>query len=257
MNTNRIIELCLVFLVSILSFSVGTFVGKKYSDNQHKLALLDPNAKDHAPAGAESEHAALTAAANETENVTVKDAVVGTTPITDSDVAKMAEEFSEEGTEDKTADSSNVVKTIDEDGTIVNDTTVVVKNTAATTAKASVTPATIKKVIAAKPVKTENLARAVATISEKANTVIEKNSGSAQYTVQVGAFPSTAEADKVSNSLQARGYKASQVEAMVSGKKWYRVQVGLFNSLEDAQIYKKELVEQNHIPSAIIQRVTK
>ena len=42
MNTNRIIELTLVFFISLFSFSIGTFVGKKYSDNQHRLSQLEP-----------------------------------------------------------------------------------------------------------------------------------------------------------------------------------------------------------------------
>lgn len=248
MSTNRIIELCLVFLVSILSFSVGTFVGKKYSDNQHKLALLDPNNKSGQEASTEIEHVTAStestkdSATATTEGLTpeeskLKSAITGSTPITDADVAKMAEEFSDDDTE-SAKESANVVKTIDEDGTIIDET----KKSA--TAKVT------------KPAKKENLARSVATISEKAKSNLTAANGKAQYTVQIGAFATTAEADKVSNSLQARGYKATHTEATVNGKKWYRVQVGLFNSLEDAQVYKKELVEKNHLTSAMIQRLT-
>ena len=247
MSTNRIIELCLVFLVSILSFSVGTFVGKKYSDNQHKLALLDPNSKTQ-PEVATHETEATTdvvETAKETtetsapEESKLKTAITNSTPITDADVAKMAEEFSDDEDTNST-ESANVVKTIDEDGTVIND----VKK-----------PVAVAKTI--KPAKKENLARAVATISEKAKTAMTENNATAQYTIQVGAFATTAEADKVANSLQARGYKASHAEATVNGKKWHRVQVGLFNTLEDAQTYKKELVEKNHLSSAMIQRLTK
>lgn len=247
MSTNRIIELCLVFLVSILSFSVGTFVGKKYSDNQHKLALLDPNAKPAQDTTSETEHTSATieptkeGATSSTEGMTpeeskLKAAITNSTPITDTDVAKMAEEFSDDDTDVK--ESANVVKTIDEDGTIIDE----IKK-----------PAIAKTT---KPGKKENLARSVATISEKAKNTLTDATGKAQYTVQVGAFATTAEADKVSNSLQARGYKATHTEATVNGKKWYRVQVGLFNSLDDAQVYKKELVEKNHLSSAMIQRLT-
>ena len=31
-----------MFFISLLSFSIGTFVGKKYSDNQHKISALEP-----------------------------------------------------------------------------------------------------------------------------------------------------------------------------------------------------------------------
>ena len=41
-KTDKMLKLALVFFISLLSFSIGTFVGKKYSDNQHKLAELEP-----------------------------------------------------------------------------------------------------------------------------------------------------------------------------------------------------------------------
>ena len=41
-KTDNMIKLALVFFVTLLSFSIGTYVGKKYSDNQYKLSLLEP-----------------------------------------------------------------------------------------------------------------------------------------------------------------------------------------------------------------------
>jgi cell division protein FtsN len=269
MNTNRIIELCLVFLVSILSFSVGTFVGKKYSDNQHKLSLLDPNynkhesiadeASAHTPSEAHgTETAAATVApANDEHGSPIKANITNSTPITDADVAKMAEEFSEENTEDlvdtSKADSGSIVKTINEDGSVVPDEP-------KAKAKKEATKLPAKKVA---KVNGETVVREVANISERAQSIhqdvkaSDSADGKSQYTVQVGAFPSPTEAEKIASSLQARGYKASHSVATVNGKTWYRVQVGLFNSLQDAQVYKKELVEQNHLTSAIIQRLNK
>lgn len=274
MNTNRIIELCLVFLVSILSFSVGTFVGKKYSDNQHKLSLLDPNYKHESIAdetssrtpseahGTEAAHGVETTTAdaaatpaNDEHGNPIKANITNSTPITDADVAKMAEEFSEENTEDlvdtSKADSGSIVKTINEDGSVVEEPK----------AKTKATKQPAKKV--AEKVTGEKMVREVANISERAQSIhqdvkaSDSADGKSQYTVQVGAFPSPTEAEKIVSSLQARGYKASHSVATVNGKTWYRVQVGLFNSLQDAQVYKKELVEQNHLTSAIIQRLNK
>ena len=274
MNTNRIIELCLVFLVSILSFSIGTYVGKKYSDNQHKLALLDPNYKHESVATETTSHTTAADAhvtenhANESTTATakteanddhgnpIKANITDSTPITDADVAKMAEEFSEENTEDlvdtSKADSGSIVKTINEDGSMAEDPK----------PKKDVTKPSVKK---AAKVSGETMVREVANISERAKSITQdiKNTDESatdvksQYTVQVGAFPSPAEAEKIASSLQARGYKATHSVATINGKTWYRVQVGLFSSLQDAQIYKKELVEQNRLTSAIIQRLNK
>src|ERR1700760_844665 len=42
-RTDTLIKLVLVFFLSLLSFSVGTFVGKQFSDSQHKMAELETN----------------------------------------------------------------------------------------------------------------------------------------------------------------------------------------------------------------------
>lgn len=252
MNKNRIIELCLVFLISILSFSIGTFVGKKYSDNQHKLALLDPNYKHDLNTEApttEVLHGETAAGGSEAAHgedaVAQKPAIANETPMSDADVAKMNAEM----TEDEDAADANTVKTINEDGT-----------TAENPKGAKAKKPAAETVAATKRNNNENIVREVANISAKAKTITQDEKGldgKTQYTVQIGSFPTPTEADKVVTSLQARGYKATQSEATVNGKTWYRVQVGLFGSLQDAQTYKKELVEQNHLSSAMILRVNK
>src|SRR5579862_8673660 len=40
-RTDTLIKLVLVFFLSLLSFSVGTFVGKQFSDSQHRVADLE------------------------------------------------------------------------------------------------------------------------------------------------------------------------------------------------------------------------
>ncbi len=233
MNTNRMIELALVFFVSLLSFSIGTYVGKKYSDNQHRLAVLEPKNNDVAQSNVVDHGTQDSASAVTAPNAEAK------TAMTDADVAKLAEEFA---TEDETT-VDTATKTITE----ISDPSI------KPAVKATTTTAAIQKikqtpVAAVKNV--ETLTREVASISEKAKTM-----GSAMYTVQVGAYLATADADKMADSLKARGYKASSVSAVVNGKTWYRVQVGLFDNLLSAQDYKKELMEQNRLTSAIIQKI--
>ncbi len=246
MSTNRIIELCLVFLISVLSFSIGTFVGKKYSDNQHKLALLDPQYNKNLQKSENAEHKEIA------------DTAVPNSNMTDEEIAKMSKEFSEEDdhitSTDKTAahttndkitekeDNSNLVKTIEEDGTVAEENLKpIAKNMPSKTIEKKADPQALK--------------RDVATIAEKVKS-ITSDGKNAKYTVQIGSFPSPSEADKIVNSLQARGYKATQVQANVNGKTWHRVQVGLFTNLEEAQAYKKELVEQNRLTTAIISKIT-
>lgn len=238
MNTNRIIELALVFFISLFSFSIGTFVGKKYSDNQHRLALLEPSKKTEERQAVEAvAHTEATTATTESE-------------ITDADVAKMAEEFSTEGEEVHGGEATQAATQ-----GMHNDA-----HAAATTTHAS--QVTTKTVTTVKPqvkdVKEVTLQEADGELPEREVASIAPKAKTMQnYTVQVGSYPSEIEANKIAESLLARGYKANAVAANVNGKTMYRVQVGMFNNFNEAQEYKKELVEKNRLTSAFVQKVSK
>lgn len=238
MNTNRMIELALVFFVSLLSFSIGTYVGKKYSDNQHRLAQLEPKSEtkghtadvvDHGTENTENAHAA---------------APEKTGTMTDAEVAKLAEEFA---TEEEPATHTKNIAEVTEHGPAKTATSEALHKIKETKDIKEIPSTTVAKAAPAQTAK--DLSREVASISEKAKTM------GAVYTVQVGAYPTSADAEKMTESLKARGYKASSVEALVNGKMYYRVQVGLFENLQEAQEYKKELVEKNRLTSAFIQKI--
>lgn len=99
-KTDVVVKLVLVFFIALLSFSVGTFVGKKFSDNQHKLAQLEPHQKSESEAiDTESEHTASAEAAGEhgERNIaSANEAGAETKPqksLSDDEIAKLAEEF--------------------------------------------------------------------------------------------------------------------------------------------------------------------
>ena len=246
MNTNRIIELALVFFISLFSFSIGTFVGKKYSDNQHRLALLEPNKKTE-------ERAAVDAAAHTEATATNTES-----EITDADVAKMAEEFSSEG---ETVHGGEATHAAGTGQTASGDehngeTTKGVVKAAPMNIHADENVKNVKMIKATTKDVKEVSAHDAATERDVAS--IPANAKTMQnYTVQVGSYPSEVEANKMTESLVARGYKANAVPANVNGKTMYRVQVGMFNSFNDAQEYKKELVEKNRLTSAFVQKVSK
>jgi len=121
------IKLALVFFVSLLSFSVGTYIGKKYSDNQHKLALLEPKKDVAAPSAAVTannefamESEALNALGTELPDSAQP------TALTDAEVAQLAEEFAQDtpeetfsstGTDSDEVTSEIPIRTIAESGT--------------------------------------------------------------------------------------------------------------------------------------------
>jgi len=239
MNTNRIIELALVFFISLFSFSIGTFVGKKYSDNQHRLALLEPNKKTE-----ERQAVAHTEAATATTE----------SEITDADVAKMAEEFSTEGEEVHGGEATQAATQ-----GMHNDAANLAQAHAAAATTNQTTTKTVKSVKPqVKDVKEVTLQEADGELPEREVASIAPKAKTMQnYTVQVGSYPSEIEANKMAESLLARGYKANAVAANVNGKTMYRVQVGMFNNFNEAQEYKKELVEKNRLTSAFVQKVSK
>lgn len=244
-STTRMIELSLVFFITLLSFTIGTYVGKKYSDNQHRLAALDPHVAEKMNAQNEDASHATETTADHKDASSHQDIVEHKIPqpnaISDEDVAKMAEELNSE----------------DNEQTVENETNEKMVEVVEDSKSNSIKKAVIEKT-ADKKMTAETLNREVASISKKAQAIVnqpEHNQTGSQYTIQVGSFPNTDEAEKVSESLKARGYRASQVKAEVNGKIWYRVQVGLFDNITDAQNYKKELMEKNRLTSAIIQKI--
>ena len=91
-KTDVVVKLVLVFFIALLSFSIGTFVGKKFSDNQYKLAQLEPQ-----------DGAAVAAHGDEHEAAEGDRGIASISPeatdmkpgkaLSDDEIAKLAEEF--------------------------------------------------------------------------------------------------------------------------------------------------------------------
>lgn len=269
-KTDNMIKLALVFFVTLLSFSIGTYVGKKYSDNQHKLALLEP--KKETPATAKTDEFASEATEgteahglieNENPQDNQKSAELNSqkpAALSDSEVAKIAEEFATE-----VEASEKLVATIDpqetELKTIPETSTVKVltKPTANLTAKLVANPITksaaqtvVHKAIPVEKTKpTEGTAenRIPASINTKKDII------PLLYTVQIGSYSTLTEAEQITQDLQGKGFKTSFVPANINGQTWYRVNVGLFGTIKEAQEYKKEFLIKTKLSSAIVQRV--
>ena len=256
-KTDKMLKLALVFFISLLSFSIGTFVGKKYSDNQHKLALLEPNkSKDIAPQDF---------ATNSEEKL--DGGTASRTPpdqqLTDNGLAKIAEEFAaDSSSETATTDDANIEKDIPVTESQVKDIKTInpdrkplPKMAAAKPAAAAAIPTVNNNV---KPVtNVVQIHSAIEKIKKMETREVASVPTSTQYTVQVGSFPTQVEAEKLSHDLVNKGYKASAVPALVSGQTWHRVQVGLFGTVKEAQDYKKDFLAKTKLSSAIVQRVQK
>jgi cell division protein FtsN len=78
-----------------------------------------------------------------------------------------------------------------------------------------------------------------------------------KYTVQVASYPDETEAKKHASSLEGKGFSAFYIPAKVKGNTWYRVSVGLFNNQSTANSFRKDLMKQADIKSAIVTKIVK
>ncbi len=248
-KSDVVVKLILVFFISLLSFSIGTYVGKKYSDNQHKLSSLEPKkvTKD--------ERAVASVDEKEKKHET----------LTDDEIKKLAEEFVAD--DDSEASPSESHETAASEHKAPSHET-------AHAATATPAPHETKAPHGAKvshETKTSHEATAAAhqmiegktpTVPAKAQprhpTSLPKDVAQyavGKFTVQVASFGTEDEAKKRANELKEKGYSAFYVPAQVKGKSWYRVSVGLFATENEAKDYKKEFSSKSKIESAIIQKI--
>lgn len=223
-KTDVVVKLVLVFFISLLSFSIGTFVGKKFSDNQYRLAQLEPTTEDRG----------IASIPKDTLEVKPSDT------LTDEEIAKLAEEF-------VTDDESPVMEKAPEPST---ETVAEV----AESSKPEVLPAAQAVAAGKAPSATAKSETQAAQIPTSLPRQIA-SSPAGKYTVQVAAYAEEKEAQILSANLKSKGYSAFYVPANVKGRTWYRVGIGLFNSTQDAQSYRKDLLGKSVVSSAIVQKI--
>lgn len=255
------VKLVLVFFVSLLSFAIGTYVGRKYSDNQHKMASLEPGG-DHASRKVASEKKSQGhSKGHETEKL-----------LSDEEIAKLAEEFvnddnpvaaagshdeghSKEAQSDQQHDEASHAKP-----TAKNHEAAVSEEPHAATPKKEPTSEKVPTPLA--------VAKALAKAHHQDPTseAPDRNPSSipkdvAQYsvgkfTVQVASFASRADAEKRAEELAEKGHKSFVVPAVVKGRSWFRVSLGLFASESEAKAYRVEVQKKSNLENAIISKIT-
>ncbi|MES3038775.1 MAG: SPOR domain-containing protein [Bdellovibrionota bacterium] len=281
-KTDSLMKLSLVFCIAVLSFAVGTFVGKQYSDQQHKIASMEPTKVE------ESHDVAATETAADDE----------TKPMTDDELAKLSAEFiADDEVSNKNEVAEHGETHADEHatetravagkapahaapaaghgaasaghGAAVADThgTVAAEMKAAHAAEKSHAPAGQKPVA-----KVENKPGQAVAVEHAApvakNTHSEDRLPSSvpknlapysigKFTVQLASFNSEEEARKKAQELKGRGFSAFYVPAEISGKTWFRVSVGLFSTEKEAKDYRQELMDKGEAKSALVQKVLK
>lgn len=265
-------KLALVFAISLLSFSVGIFAGKKYSDNQHQLAALEPgktneeaHGDEHVAAGHEGDGHAATEATGDRSIASETSTLNSNGTMSDEEIAKLAEEFVSDDTNTvaaaPAADHSAAHGTGEPPAAAHSAKAPaheVAKPAApaAPTTVAHTTPPAAKlrehnPAVAAVPAKP--------VVESRIPTSLPKDVGQYQptrFTVQVASYTDEGEAKKMATDLKGQGYGAFYVPALVKGKTYYRVSVGQFATQQEASLFRAELVEKAKVGSAIVQKIT-
>lgn len=258
-KTDTMVKLVLIFFISLLSFSVGTFVGKQFSDSQYKMAALEGNEDtDRDPASVDPHGM----------DVTPSDA------LTDEDIASLEEEF----TKPKGDQHEKVVESKEEHHAerVVASEKPAKKDEHAVEPKSDAHKAVKTEVTHEKHESvgnaTENAAKKVAHGEEPAGAAPHSATPEARkpnalplktasdvagkFTVQLASYGVEADAVEHTKSLKEKGFSAFYVPADIKGKPWYRVNVGLYSNSKDAEAQKAKLLTQPDIKAAIVTKVT-
>lgn len=271
------VKLVLIFFITLLSFSVGTFVGKQVSDSDNRKAELEGDGHEQKTAAHDEE------AMDE-----------NTKPVSDEDVASLSEEVMKAEREVASDDSEahkadhhgDEAKKADKDGYVhhtklkgssaenamheVHDEKEH-KDDTATHAEAPTTAhASPEKGHASHAEKAHASSAAERVAHDKAPAADPKlvrtptaklppvaTTTIGKYTVQVGSYATEKEATSFAEKLKEKGFSAFYVPAEVSGKTWYRVSVGVFADQKSATNYRTELLSTQAVSSAIVQKIIK
>ena len=276
-KADTLVKVVLVFFISLLSFSVGTFVGKQVSDSDRRTAALEGEySKGHETAAAD-EHGAHEGE----EKISEKEVEALTEEFVNREKAdrQPAEAVEKETMEVAAHEAGHAESPATEGYKAFNRKGSVEKATAekhaadkAHEAPAATQPKSGETKPAPKAEKhgmkddmkaiTEKVAEGKAPTDGKAEdrkpaAVLPSVAASAigKYTVQVASYADEKEAKTHAADLKGKGYNAFYLPATVSGRTWFRVLVGLFSNQEAAKQYRAQFMKEANTKAAIVQKI--
>jgi len=294
-KADTLVKAILFLFIALLSFSVGTFVGKQVSDSENRRASLEGEGHgDRMPASNGEEHGAADSEGSKDK-------------ISDKEVEALTEEFvnREKGgaesahgekaeTEHAAKEPEHGEKKVDESGyksfsrekgkTAAGahakpeaEHAAVAPAAHASTAHAAAAahapaaekPATTEKPTASDKHAADATAKAAAKLAAgKAPTDGAKeerkpasalpsvaSSSVGKYTVQIASYVEENEAKTRAADLKGKGWNAFYLPANVKGKTYFRVLVGLFNSSDSAKEYRAKYMKDTNSKDALVQKI--
>ncbi len=230
------VTLFFFLFVSLLAFAVGTFVGKSMSDSEYREAALERGdyKEFRTPASEETTDTASGESLKPEEVEELKNAFL-----------KSQEEHTDAAEGEHAEHNEHAKDTkVTEDGyrKIASE---------GKTAKHDATKAAAERVAEGKaPAKDEPPKRLP-------SSVLPGLAASAvgKFTVQIASYATQVEAEKHASDLKSKGYSAFYIPAEINKTTWYRVSVGLFSDQKAAADYRKQLMRDAKIETALIQKI--
>ncbi len=270
-TTDTLVKVVLVFFISLLSFSVGTFVGKQVSDSDHRRLALEGEGKAGRNVASAETHGHNESAESE-----------GGEKISEKELASLTEEFVNEEAGTTVADAELKA---DLPGDSASDGLTKVAPTSSPEQERGIASAAdSQESTSAGGYKTFNRGKAAphpAKVANKAAVEVAEKLASGQaptdgareprkpasvlpsvaasavgkYTLQVGSYLKEAEAKDRASELQSKGWNAFYVSASVKGSTYYRVSVGLFEDVKKADEFRNQYMRESKSKDVLVQKV--
>ncbi len=221
-TTEVLLKFVLVFVISLFSFAVGTFVGQQFSESQQKIASIEKATTDRGTASISPDAFDIKPSS----------------ALTDADVDSIAEEFSE------TEDSS--LRDMIENDQLDKEVSEALKEIENRESEKLEQAKQMEKNedLADKIAKNENPLPQVKDDGPRIPSSLPKAvapQSIGKFTVQVASYKTEDEAKEFAEGLKTKGFSAFYVPAKIKSQTWYRVSVGLFTSQSEAMQHKAKL----------------
>lgn len=253
-KADTLIKVVLVFFISLLSFSVGTFVGHQFSKSEQRRMALEGEYK--------AERSVASTNESEDEKITDKEVESLTEEFVNKEKAPAHEQVA--ANEEKQEEPQVEHKTAEAEGykTYPRATKPNPEPHAAAAATPAATPAPASTAHEPLAKTAEKVAHGEAPTdgmkeSRKPASTLPAVASSAvgKYTVQVASYADETEAKNHAATLKGKGWSAFYVPATVQGRTWYRVSVGIYDTNKAAADARSQFMKDTNSKSALVQKI--
>lgn len=267
---DTVVKLVLIFFIALLSFAVGTFVGKGVSDSEYREAALERGDYKgfRETASVDEGHASK----DPHESLSEEEIKSLTEEFVNNEKAHEAHPENDHGKDhgerhahsadhhgDQKAKETHKGGSKHKDGykKVSQDTPNQGKGKEANHKEKPKTQKEVDKAVQRVAQNKAPMKDVKAKRGPDSSFPALAQSAVGKYTVQVASYPNEQEAKKHAATLKAQGVNAFYLPAMVKNQTWYRVSVGFYANYKSAVEARKKLLKDTKISRAIVSKIVK